>query len=109
MEILLLVIGGMGFLSKTNLGAQWTIGSMLLIYTAIYDGTVGPVCYCLVAEVSSTRLRAKTVVISRIVYNIFGIINGIIMPYFLNPGALSESNYPPYQNNESESAARLGS
>ncbi|ORY26959.1 putative trehalose transport-related protein [Naematelia encephala] len=85
MVVMLVVIGGMGFLPKTNTGAQWAIGSMLLIYTALYDGTVGPVCYCLVAEVSSTRLRAKTVVISRIVYNIFGIVNGIFMPYMLNP------------------------
>lgn len=27
--------------------------------------------------------------IARIVYNVFGIINGVIMPYFLNPTALN--------------------
>ena len=86
--VLLLVIGGMGFISRASSSAQWAIGAMLLIYTAVYDGTVGPVCYSLVAEISSTRLRAKTVVIARIVYNIFGIINGIFMPYFLNTDAL---------------------
>ncbi|GFZ50428.1 Alpha-glucosides permease MPH2 [Saitozyma sp. JCM 24511] len=89
MFIMLVVIGGMGWISKENTGSQWAIGAMLLCYTALYDSTVGPVCYCLVAEISSTRLRAKTVVIARIVYNVFGIINGVIMPYFLNPTALN--------------------
>lgn len=37
-------------------------------------------CYSLVAEMSSTRLRPKTVVLARIAYNIFGIVNGIIVP-----------------------------
>ena len=86
---LLIVIGGLGWVSTSSTGAQYTIGAMLLLYTAIYDSTLGPVCYCLVAEISSTRLRAKTVVIARVIYNIFGIINSIIMPYFLNPGELN--------------------
>ncbi|BGP23453.1 hypothetical protein JCM10295v2_002349 [Rhodotorula toruloides] len=86
----LLVIGGMGSLPSSNTSAQAAIGAMLLIYTAVYDSTVGPVCCnCLVAEISSTRLRAKTVVIARIAYNIIGIVNGIIMPYFLNTTALN--------------------
>lgn len=89
MVCLLIVIGGMGFISRSSSGAQWAIGAMLLVYTAIYDGTVGPVCYCLVAEISSTRLRAKTVVLARICYNCFGIVNGVIMPYFLNPTKLN--------------------
>lgn len=62
MIVLLVIIGCMGFISKSNTGGQWAIGGMLLTYTAVYDATVGPVCYCLVAEISSTRLRAKTVV-----------------------------------------------
>ncbi|WWC59866.1 uncharacterized protein I303_102428 [Kwoniella dejecticola CBS 10117] len=85
----LVVIGGMGFISTSNSGAQWAIGAMLLAYTALYDATVGPVCYTIVGEISSTRLRAKTVVIARVAYNIIGIVNGIIMPYFLNAQKLN--------------------
>ncbi|GJN87875.1 hypothetical protein Rhopal_000830-T1 [Rhodotorula paludigena] len=84
LTILLIVIGGMGFISRDNTDSQWAVGAMLLIYTAAYDATVGPVCYTLVSEVSSTRLRGKTVVIARVVYNVFGIVNGVIMPYMLN-------------------------
>jgi len=42
------------------------------IFTFLYDLTVGPVCYCLVAEVSSIRLRQKTIVLARNFYNIVG-------------------------------------
>lgn len=63
------------------------IGSMLLVYTFTYDSTIGPVCYSLVAELSSTRLRSKTIVLARNVYNVFGIINNIWTPYMLNPSA----------------------
>ena len=67
---LLLVIGGLGVISRSNTGAAWALGSVLLVYTVIYDLTVGPVCYALVAEISSTRLKIKTVVLARNLYNV---------------------------------------
>lgn len=76
MLLLLVMIGGLGFAHpETHSGIAWAVGSGLLIFTFVYDLTVGPVCYCLVAELSSTRLRAKTVVLSRNLYNIGGILN----------------------------------
>lgn len=84
---LLLVIGCVSFAGKDNVAAQWTIGSMLLIYTFIYDSTVGPVCYSLVSELSSTRLRTKSVVLARNMYNITGIVTNILTPRMLNPSA----------------------
>jgi len=87
MTILLLIIGCLGIISKGNTAAQWVIGSMLLIYTFTYDATVGPVCYSLVAELSSTRLRAKSIVLARNLYNITGIVTNVITPRMLNPSA----------------------
>lgn len=68
---------------------RWAVGALLLVYTALYDATVGPVCYTIVGEISSTRLRAKTVAIARIAYVIIGIVNAVIMPYFLNSAELN--------------------
>ena len=85
--ILLLVIGLVGTAPASNNSASWAIGSMLLIFTFIYDLTVGPVCYSLVAEISSTRLRAKTIVIARNLYNIAGIVTNILTNYMLSPTA----------------------
>ncbi|KAF2184986.1 MFS alpha-glucoside transporter-like protein [Zopfia rhizophila CBS 207.26] len=87
MLCLLLVIGFCGIAPTGNVGAQWAIGSMLLIFTFVYDSTVGPVCYSLVAEMPSTRLRQKTVVLARNSYNIASIIGNILTFRMLNPGA----------------------
>jgi SP family general alpha glucoside:H+ symporter-like MFS transporter len=87
MFILLLIIGFVGIEPTSNKGASWAIGSMLLIYTFVYDLTVGPVCYSLVAEISSTRLKAKSIVLARNFYNMACIVNNIIAPRMLNPTA----------------------
>ncbi|TID24296.1 Delta(14)-sterol reductase [Venturia nashicola] len=87
MTCLLLIIGFCGLASKDNQAAQWAIGSMLLVFTFVYDSSVGPVCYSLVAELSSTRLRQKTVVLARNFYNIGSIISNILTPRMLNPSA----------------------
>ena len=68
MFIVLIIIGGLGIPSISS-STGWATGSLLLILTLCYDITVGPVCYSLVAELPSTRLRIKTVVLSRNVYN----------------------------------------
>ncbi|KAG9740014.1 hypothetical protein KCU73_g9327, partial [Aureobasidium melanogenum] len=49
--------------------------------------TVGPVCYSLVAEISSPRLRNKTVVLARNLYNVTGVVANVLTPHMLNPDA----------------------
>lgn len=83
--ILLLIIGLTSIAPSSNIASRWAIGSMLLIFTFIYDLTVGPVCYSLVAEVSSTRLKAKTIVLARNFYNVGGIVVNVITTYQLTP------------------------
>lgn len=78
-----------GFLSiaPSTTALSWATGSMLLVYTFIYDSTVGPVTFSLVAEMPSSRLRTKTVVLARNVYNVLNLVTGIIIPYMLNVDA----------------------
>jgi MFS transporter, SP family, general alpha glucoside:H+ symporter len=80
LNIFLFIIGFIA-LAKPSNATSWATGSMLLVYTFFYDSSVGPVCYSLVAEISSTRLRTKTIVLARNLYNIFSIVNGVIIPY----------------------------
>jgi len=81
----LVIAGGLDFVNSSI--ASWGIGSLLLIFTFIYDLTVGPITYCAVAEMPSVKLRQKTVIIARNVYNLAGIVTSIITPYMLNPTA----------------------
>lgn len=70
---------------RVNKGASWGVGSLLLVFTLTFDLTVGPVCYAIVGESSSTRLRQKTIVISRMCYNIGGVVINVLTPLMLNP------------------------
>jgi SP family general alpha glucoside:H+ symporter-like MFS transporter len=85
--IMLMIIGFISLAPASSKGASWATGSMLLVYTFFYDSTVGPVCYSLVSEIPSTRLRTKTIVLARNTYNVFSIVNGVIIPYMLNNAA----------------------
>lgn len=87
MLAILLIIGFLGIAPPGNTSVQWAIGAMLIIFTFVYDASVGPVCYCLVAEIPSSRLRQKTVVLARNWYNIGSIIGNIMTPRMLNPSA----------------------
>ncbi|KAK6524678.1 hypothetical protein TWF281_011579 [Arthrobotrys megalospora] len=84
--ITLMTIGCLGF-PKGNMGVA--IGVALLVFTFIYDVTVGPVCYAIVAEMSTTRLRSKSIVLARNFYNIMGILNNIVTPLLVNVTALN--------------------
>jgi SP family general alpha glucoside:H+ symporter-like MFS transporter len=86
MFIILMIIGGLG-VPVISSSTGWASGALILILTFAYDFTVGPVCYSLVAELPSTRLRIKTVVLSRNVYNVAGIVIGTLQPRFMNPTA----------------------
>jgi MFS transporter, SP family, general alpha glucoside:H+ symporter len=82
-----IVINADGTIQSANVRTAWATGSMLLVLAFVYDCTVGPVCYSLVSEIPPTRVRNKTIVMARTLYNIIGIINGVIVPYMLNPTA----------------------
>ena len=82
---LMLLVGILGTVTKRGGNGGWAIGALLITFTFLYDLTVGPVCYSLVAEIPSTRLRAKTVILARNLYNLGGLVIGIVNPYMLNP------------------------
>ncbi|KZP26240.1 maltose permease [Athelia psychrophila] len=83
MSVTLFVIGGLGWLDTTS--AKWAIGTLLIVLNFIYNASLGPICYTLIGEISSTRLRQKSIVLSRVAYQIMNIVCGIIVPRMLSP------------------------
>ncbi|EFQ31433.1 sugar porter family MFS transporter [Colletotrichum graminicola] len=82
---LLLVVGGLSF-SGAN-ASVWAIGAVLVLFTFVYDFTVGPVTYSLVSELSSTRLKNKTIVLARAAYNASNIFVNVMTNYQLSSTA----------------------
>jgi SP family general alpha glucoside:H+ symporter-like MFS transporter len=88
----LLVMGFLGLVPAANRSAgAMATGSMMIIWAAFYQLTVGTVCYSIVAEISTRRLQIKTIVLGRNMYNVVGIVCNILTPYMLNESAWSES------------------
>jgi len=85
-QFLVLLTTGCASFASTK-AASFGIGSLLLVFVLCYDIAVGTVAYAIVAEMPSSHLRTKTIVLARTLYNCQGIINGVITPYMLNPSA----------------------
>ena len=83
--LLLIIVGCLSF-SKDN-NSIWAIGAMLIVFTFVYDFTVGPVTYSLISELSSTRLKAKTIVLARAAYNASNIFVNVMTNYQLSSTA----------------------
>jgi len=85
MFILLMSIGFCGL--KVDAASSWAAGSLLIVFLFVFQLSVGPVCYSLVAEIPSTRLRIKTVALARAFYNAGGFINNVLMPQMVGLNA----------------------
>ncbi|KAJ6440004.1 sugar porter (SP) family MFS transporter [Purpureocillium lavendulum] len=83
--LLLIIVGSLSF-SKDN-NSVWAIAALLIVFTFVYDFTVGPVTYALVSELSSTRLKAKTIVLARAAYNASNIFVNVMTNYQLSSTA----------------------
>lgn len=79
----LIAIGGLGWAHGKP--SQLAIGILLVISTLCNMITIGPVCYPIVAETPSGRLRYKTIVIGRFVYSLTGIFNNAVTPLMISP------------------------
>lgn len=86
MLTILLIVGFMGIPAPVD-AIGWASGAFLMLYVLTYDLTVGPIAYCIVAEIPSTRLRIKTVVLARNAYNVASIVGNFLNPPILNPTA----------------------
>ncbi|KAI0470641.1 sugar transporter [Xylariaceae sp. FL0804] len=89
---MLLILGFLG-LAPNRTEASLATGAIMLVWALFYQLTVGTVCYSLVAEISTRRLQIKTVVLGRMLYNVVGIICGVLTPYMVNPSAWNWGNY----------------
>ncbi|KAF4125488.1 MFS transporter, SP family,ral alpha glucoside:H+ symporter [Geosmithia morbida] len=59
--------------------------AVYLAWFAVWCLTLGPLPYVINGEVSSTRLRSKTLALARATNLVMQIINSVVAPYILNP------------------------
>lgn len=66
---------------------------LTLVWTFIFQLSMGQLGWSIPAEVGSTRLRQKTVCIARNAYYIVSVISQVLQPYFMNPTAWNLKGY----------------
>jgi SP family general alpha glucoside:H+ symporter-like MFS transporter len=66
---------------------RWGQAALCLIWLATFSLTVGPLGWSIAPEVSSTRLRSKSVVLARNAYYLGQTVSTVIEPYMINPTA----------------------
>ncbi|KAH9917803.1 maltose permease [Fomitopsis serialis] len=76
-----------GFLAipSNNQSAKWAMASFTIIYNFIFQLGLGPLGYVIFAEVSSAKLRSKTVGIGILVNSLCGMVMNIVIPYLVTP------------------------
>lgn len=80
MFAILMVIGFLGLDPSGRDTSCWAIGILIILMLFLFQLSLGPIAYCIFAEVPSTRLRIKTVVLARASYNSGIFITNAIMP-----------------------------
>jgi SP family general alpha glucoside:H+ symporter-like MFS transporter len=63
------ITGCMGIPKEQTTATSWAAGTMVLLISATADFSIGPIVYTIVSEIPSTRLRAKSIILSRNMYN----------------------------------------
>lgn len=66
---------------------------LTLVWTFMFQLSVGQLGWAIPAEVGSTRLRQKTVCVARNAYYIVSIISQVLQPYFMNPTEWNVKGY----------------
>ncbi|KAF5582648.1 alpha-glucoside transport [Fusarium pseudocircinatum] len=81
----LLIIGALTFSKSPS--AKWVQAGLCLVWLGTFHLSLGPVGWVIPSEVSSTRLRSKTVVLARCSYYLVILVANTIQPYMMNPTA----------------------
>jgi MFS transporter, SP family, general alpha glucoside:H+ symporter len=83
LSLLMILIGFLAF-GPGNSAFGFATSAIYLVWFAVWCLSIGPLPYIINGEVSSTRLRAKTITLARACYLILNIINTVVAPYILN-------------------------
>ncbi|KAI1336361.1 putative MFS alpha-glucoside transporter [Xylariaceae sp. FL0016] len=78
------IIATLDFAQSATRSATWVQCSLMLVCNFVYDVTIGPYCFVLLAEVSSARLRGVTIGLATVTCHIVSTVFAVVIPYAMN-------------------------
>ena len=87
LTILVLLVGVLDVVPNytSRPSVVWAQCSMMAVYNFFYDLTIGPLCFVILCETSSAKLRSKTIALSTAVNALINIACAVGIPYAINP------------------------
>ncbi|KAL3468062.1 major facilitator superfamily domain-containing protein [Aspergillus heterothallicus] len=90
MNCILMITGGLGVVDsdKTNPNADGAVKgtvALILLFCWWFNSTIGAADYTILAEVSTSRLRVKTIAIGLTLQNALYTMWSFVLPYLFNP------------------------
>ncbi|KAG4429065.1 hypothetical protein IFR05_015448 [Cadophora sp. M221] len=82
--VCMLAIGIAGFVASGKTATAYVVAVFLILVQCAFKLSLGPTTYVIVGEMSSSRVRAQTIVLGRAVYVCFQIVVQQINPRMLN-------------------------
>lgn len=70
--------------SQHQSGTAWAMCACMAVTVFIYDCSVGPVCFTIISEVSSVKLRGITIAIANLTVVVFSAVFAVGIPYALD-------------------------
>ncbi|RSH80154.1 hypothetical protein EHS25_007259 [Saitozyma podzolica] len=83
LTVILLVAGGLACVGQVGTNKA-TVG-MIILYCYVYNVTLGATAYTSMAEIGTSRLRAKTAAIALLVQGCFSCMWQFVLPFMFNP------------------------
>jgi SP family general alpha glucoside:H+ symporter-like MFS transporter len=90
LTVLLFLIGILDIVPAARAGSTGPVYGQvacIIIFAFVYLISIGPIGFALFAEISSSRLRSRTVGLGIVVQNVFGVLMNIVVPLLINPDA----------------------
>ncbi|KAI4748809.1 general substrate transporter [Aureobasidium sp. EXF-12298] len=78
------LIGAVDFAPRSTSAPTWTQCALMLLANLVYDTTIGPFCYVMLAEVPSARLRGLTIALATVSVQVMSIVFAVAIPYAMN-------------------------
>lgn len=84
MSLLLFIIGFVDIPKNYQSANAWAESVLMLVWTLVYDVSIGPLAFVYISEISPSKLRAKIVSIANIAVVVTIIIFTVVVPYLIN-------------------------
>lgn len=84
LTLITFMIGMIDLAPRNTSAPTWAQCSFILAANFVYDITIGPFCFVLLAEVSSAKLRGFTIALANVAVAAVSILCAVAIPYAMN-------------------------